>query len=271
LRAVLAVAALVGGCRDVTSPGSRSPNLETIASPPYDVGMAAAPAGGSKSKGRIVFVRDGNIHIMNANGFGVTQLTTWGVSFAPVPSPDGTKIAFFRMANGVSDIYLMNVDGSGVTPLTQNAGSNTAPSWSPSGAQIAFASTRDGDADIYVMNVDGSNPVRLTNRPLWDQQPAWSPDCTRIAFMCEEVVSRTPYQDSNEIFVMNADGSGALVITSAPSAFDSQPTWSPDGVRIAFSSDRDGDYDLYVVKADGGRVSTLTRNSVADGYPSWGR
>jgi TolB protein len=89
--------------------------------------------------------------------------------------------------------------------------------------------------------------------------------------MCERVVSQSPYQDSNEICVMNADGSGVMAITSAPTAFDSNPTWSPDGARIAFSSDRDGDYDLYVVKVEGGRVSPLTRNSVMDIYPSWGR
>jgi Tol biopolymer transport system component len=279
--------------------------------------MAAATAGIPRTKGRIVFVRNGNIHIMNANGSGTTQLTTSGIDHVPALSPGGSAIAFERMANGMSDLYVMNVDGSGLTRLTQNAGFNGNPTWSPTGAQIAFASTRDGDADIYVMNVDGtgvtpltvnsvwdaqpawspdgtriafateqisagnreifvmnadgSNALRLTTSFLWDELPAWSPDGSKIAFRCDRLVSQNPFQSSSEVCVMNVDGSGVVALTDAPSAYDSQPTWSPDGARIAFSSDRDGDYDLYVVRSVGGRISALTRNSVVDSDPSWGR
>ena len=111
----------------------------------------------------------------------------------------------------------------------------------------------------------------LTTSFLWDQKPAWSPDGSRIAFTCDRLVSQAPFQSSNEICVMNADGSGVIAVTSEPTAFDAGPTWSPDGTKIAFSSDRDGDYDLYSVKADGGRASTITRNSVRDVDPGSGR
>jgi Tol biopolymer transport system component len=76
---------------------------------------------------------------------------------------------------------------------------------------------------------------------------------------------------STEISVMHADGSGVIAITAAYAAYDAQPTWSLDGTWVAFASNKDGDYDLYVVRSDGGHVSTLTRNSAVDSDPSRGR
>jgi Tol biopolymer transport system component len=316
LGAALLVAALLPGCRDTTSANLQGDDIGTIADASSDV-VAVTDATLQRTRGRIVFVRDGNLYIMNANGAGATQLTTsYGIQ-SPVLSPSGTQIAFVRIAGGASDIYVMNVDGTGLTPLTQNTGYNTSPAWSPTGTQMVFASNRDGDGDIYVMNADGtgvtpltsnsvydaepawspdgtriafatetisasnreifvidangSNPVRLTTNFLWDQKPAWSPDGSRIAFTCDQVVSQSPFQSSAEICVMNADGTGVIAVTNAPTAFDSGPSWSPDGTRIAFSSNRDGDYDVYTLRSDGGRVSVLTRNSASDVDPSWGR
>ncbi|MFN8372770.1 MAG: hypothetical protein U0694_07820 [Anaerolineae bacterium] len=53
------------------------------------------------------------------------------------------------------------------------------------------------------------------------------------------------------------------------SSFDSQPAWSPDGTQIAFASDRDGDYDIYIMNADGSDVRQVTFNDVDDTNPAW--
>src|SRR5436190_8554224 len=125
--------------------------------------------------------RDGNLEIyaMNADGSGQTRLTTDPAKdYKPAWSPDGTKIAF--SSEGVSiRVVVMHADGTGRTPLTNNA-FDIGPAWSPDGTKIAFGSSRQGQAyHIYVMKADGSGQVRLTA----GVGPSWSPDGTKIAFM----------------------------------------------------------------------------------------
>jgi hypothetical protein len=129
--------------------------------------------------------------------------------------------------------YVMNVDGSGQTNLTNNPASDAWPSWSPDGTKIAFASERESNRDVYVMDADGSDQVRLTQDPARDSAPAWSPDGSSIAFR-----SFRGSGGDAEIFSMNADGTGQVNLTRNPGD-DTAPTWSADSSRIAFGSLRE--------------------------------
>jgi hypothetical protein len=82
----------------------------------------------------------------------------------PRYSPDNSKIVFQSTRNGQSDIYVMNIDGTAQTRLTNNPAADTAPAWSPDGTKILFTSLRDGPTSpsLYVMNADGSNQTRVT-------------------------------------------------------------------------------------------------------------
>jgi Tol biopolymer transport system component len=159
-----------------------------------------------------------------------------------------------------ADIYLMNDDGSDRIRLTDTLGLDIDPSWSPDGSQIAFRSTRDGQDEIYIMSADGSCQRDLTNSPADDRSPAWSPDGARIAF---DHFFDDGYQD---IAAINVDGSGLRRLTDAQGEY---PAWSPDGSEIAFASVRDGDYDIYVMNADGTDQRAITHNSTYDMYPAW--
>ncbi|MBW8011470.1 MAG: hypothetical protein FVQ83_09550 [Chloroflexi bacterium] len=94
------------------------------------------------------------------------QLTSNAAGFdtSPAWSPDGQKIAFVSTQDGNPEIYLIDVDGSNLTRLTNSPQQERYPVWSPDGTQIAFISFRDSAAgEIYIINIDGTNLTRLTN------------------------------------------------------------------------------------------------------------
>lgn len=212
------------------------------------------------------------------------------------------RIVFVSTREGYHQIYVMNADGSGQTQLTNNSANNVAPAWSPDGRQIAFTSDRDGSWHIYVMNADGSGQTRLTNTSANDYTPAWSPDGRQIVFFSDQPSLRGKWRGSTiwsarwkapslthvatlpvadrilssyfsggnttEIYVVNVDGSGRTRLTSTLTR-NFSPTWSPDGKRIAFASERDHRFYIYVMNADGSGQTRLTNNSANDGNPAW--
>jgi Tol biopolymer transport system component len=187
------------------------------------------------------------------------------------PEPAG-KIAFASERDGNYEIYVMNPNGGGQARLTTNPAVDREPAWSPDGTRIAFASDRGGaGTDIYVVSLATPDTpftpaARLTNNAADDGQPAWSPDGSKIAF----VSSRT---GDDEIFVMNADGTGQTNLTNNP--FDDfDPAWSPDGTKIAFASNRDGttieaSEDVFTMDANGGGQTNITRSPTNDRHPAW--
>ena len=169
------------------------------------------------------------------------------------PASPSTTLAFVSERDGNSEIYVVNVDGTGLLRLTDDPGLDVDPAWSPDGKRIAFASDRAGNLDIYVMDADGSNPVRRTSTGL-NSSPAWSPDGTKIAFSSLR-------EGQYGIYVMDLDGDWENpTLVGYDRGANAYPAWSPDGKRIAFMSDwRAFDilFDVYVMNADGSGITTL--------------
>jgi Tol biopolymer transport system component len=161
-----------------------------------------------------------------------------------------------------------------------------APTWSPDGRRIAFVtyplpSGRPyGRVEVVVMNADGSGLRNLTDQ--WGRHivPLWSPDWRQVAFFRNpcDLVQRA-CRGNTAIYVMNADGSGLRRLARGGSvrkvrggqreAGGDGLAWSSDWRRIAFLSDRDGDFDIYVMNADGTGQRNLTRRPGFDGDPVW--
>ncbi len=239
----------------------------------------------SATPGKIVFWsnRDGGnseIYSVNPDGSSLVRLTNYsGFDVDPTWSPDKTKIAFSSYRDGDWGIYTMNADGSGQTRLTNSPAADVNPAWSPDGCKIAFYSERDGNWEIYTMNPNGSTQTNITNTSgasegqirnvglsvpfYYSEDIAWSRDGSKIAFSSD--------RDGNwEMYVMNANGSGAIRLTNTPTAVEGHPTWSPDGTQVAFhASVSSRNWDIYVVNVDGSNMRTIVNSPQVDAGPAW--
>ena len=237
-------------------------------------GLLAAGAAGAPSaapgEGAIVFSRGGELYA-GAPGTTPRRLTSNRVHDGlPAWSPDRKQIAFVRDAGRDSDIYVMRADGTGVRRLTGGSrpgrgAQDLYPAWSPDGRSIVFSSNRgEREAELYVMQADGSAVRRLTRTPRHVQniQPRYSPDGRWIVFAS----NRVAYWNIELFRIRVADGGAAKRLTFWGSGDDGAPgddltpSYSPDGKRIAFVSDRAGGYAVWTMRADGTGLRRAARH-----------
>jgi Tol biopolymer transport system component len=178
-------------------------------------------------------------------------------------APEGRHFAFNNPneRNGESDgffhseIYIADIDGTGVRRLTFNEDDETVPQFSPDGARIVFMGTAfwndQNRSEIYIMDADGDNFVQLTDNDSADRFPSWSPDGERIIFHSNR-------DGDYELYTMTTEGDDVQQLTDNDRA-DIRARYSPDGAFIAFSvySSDEGE-DLYVMDANGETEQRIT-------------
>jgi Tol biopolymer transport system component len=171
------------------------------------------------------------IRIMNVDGTGDhVILPETDFSVEPRWSVNN-RVVFMSRMDGSQQVYTMNIDGTNIQKLTNEASSGD-PVWSPDGTQISFGSNREGGGklNIFVMNADGSNVRQLThfNVPLESGDTNWSSDGTKIIF--EYDVDGKLQSDPDayaEVWTMNADGSGQRTTKQPCSCVGCAPRWQP--------------------------------------------
>ena len=202
------------------------------------------------------------LYRMDPDGVNVERLTNGlGSLYAPEVSPDGSSIVFTVETGGTQNIWIMDRDGGNPQALTNTRGGNIDPTWSPDGTQIAFASTRSGSTQLWVMERDGSDPRQVTDLPNMGGRSSWSPDGSSLAFYAG------PKTDHN-IFAINIDGTNLRQLTNGGDNLG--PCFSPDGDWITFTSFRDFNNEIYIMRPNGSEQTRLTFGPRADWQPQVG-
>jgi len=222
----------------------------------------------------IVFQRDWQIWVMNADGSNQRQLTRGPhKSGFPTWSPDGKLIAFQSTRRcgkdvdkgGNWDLWLMDRDGELSRMLTGDRGNEEGAHWSPDGRSICFHYGRVATGrEIYVVDLNGNMLGQPTTGKADDTFARWRPDGKRIALS-----SARPGQVGKQAHIVDMDAQGEHRVTLTSGAHvDARPIWSQDGRLIAFHSNRSGNFDIWVVDV-GTHALTQVTDSAADETEPW--
>jgi len=275
---------------------------------------AATSVGGGPGQIAFASEREGipQIFLVDVSGENLVQLTMLvDGACQPAWAPDGDRLLFTSPCRQKSDeysnaaIYVMNADGSGVTPLISLIGGVYDAAWSRSG--IAFTYLENGIPSLWMAEPDGSAPQKITAGTARDRQASWSPGEDRLALMntsragsptifwvfsdgsfngsnpdqvTRDQIAGQPawspsgdliaYASNQHMWVVPWDsvGFGAVRITDAGP--NDGPSWSPDGQWLAFETWRDAaNHEIYVMTANGGQPTRITSHSASDYHPAW--
>lgn len=193
-----------------------------------------------------------------------------GINSGAVFHPDGNSMFLTMSGEGNPDIYNIDMTGKILKRITSGpmGAMNVEPAVSPDGKYLAYSSDRAGRPMIYILNLEeGGDPKRLTFAGSFNAAPSWSHDGNKIAF--------SGWANRNfDIYTIDRSGSNLKKITEASKsngrqASNENPSFSPDGRVIIYTSQRNGFSHIYLSLADGSEEWQITSDAKNYFQPKW--
>jgi dipeptidyl aminopeptidase/acylaminoacyl peptidase len=166
-----------------------------------------------------------------------SDLATELHSYGPSGHPNQADLVAYKGRNGIAINNTTTQTDQGVTTDHRDH----TPVISPDGSRVAVSYEQDGHWEVHVMNLDGSNRQRLTTTPLW-------------------IIARQGGIERQAVM-----GQERFVARANPWWNNAAPTWSPDGSQIAFLTDRTGQWEIWIMKADGSNQRPMFPNGALAG------
>jgi Tol biopolymer transport system component len=195
----------------------------------------------------------------------------------PSFSPDGTKLLYSQYGAGRSAVTGLDTSSTGDTSIEIMTSRGTekrtlfrrdgfsafSAAWSPMGDDIAlsvgryFRAAGLPPAQIALIKPDGSNVRLIVDDAMNNGFPSWSPDGKRLVF-----------KHGRQLAIVSLDDRHIVPLTDDAHYYNF-PQWSPQGDLIMFTSDRDGDFELYTIRPDGTQLRRLTNSPGLDAHSNW--
>ena len=181
----------------------------------------------------------------------------------PAWSPDNALIAFSAKVGGNTEILTMKADGSGLQNVTQHPLLDSAPAFSADGREILFVRNAYGSTQLYRMDLTGTHQRRVTDAPGYEMMPTVSPDGRHLAFAGDRA------SNGIDIFLLDPTNPRQDTLLVARRFSDITPAFSPDGKRVVFIAQSDGNAEIYVMNVDGTGLLRLTHSLAEEREPQF--
>lgn len=231
-----------------------------------DRGLVFSPAW-SKEADRIVYTsyktRVPDLYITQADGARSNRITNRpGLEVGAKFTESGNTLISSASYDGISKLVHFDLKGQVIRKLTTGSSIDVSPSYSPDSSKIAFCSNRSGGPQIYTMNSDGTDSKRISyTNSRYCTSPAWSPKGDKLVFVCAK--------GGFQLFMSDPEGGNVVQLTF--SGDNEDPSWSPDGRFIVFSSTNlgGGPKQLGILSLLGGRPTRIDGTVPDSRQPSW--